>query len=183
MNSFFRLFTLLTIPAFLILSGCNQQSTTSQSNQNNQNVSSPPSQTAAKESGFVYTADERGNSISVIDLATNQVQKIPISVSPHNIQVSQDGRLLLVVGAPATGSGNSHGVKGEEQGGHDDSGGHGDASGKLLIFDTAKLNDAPSEIEIGQHSAHVVIDPQGKFIYATNSEDDTVSVVDAARER
>ena len=180
MNLFLRLFLFAAMPSLLIFSACSQQNT-SQSNQNqsnqnqssqNQNIQnvSPPAQTATKESGFVYTADERGNSISVIDLATNQAQKIPISVAPHNIQISQDGSLLLVVGAPATGDGGD---------GHE----HGGAVGKLLIFDTAKLNDAPAEVEIGKHPAHVVIDSQGKFIYATNSEDDTVSVVDAAQKK
>lgn len=57
-----------------------------------------PAATSATETGFVYTADERGNSISVIDLAAGQVKTIPIPISPHNVQVSRDGRMLLAVG-------------------------------------------------------------------------------------
>jgi len=171
MNSLFRFFLFAAMPLSLIFSGCNQQSAMPDNqHQSNKNILSPTN-TATKESGFIYTADERGNSISVVDLAANQAQKIPIGISPHNIQISQDGRLLLVVGAPANG------------GGHDDSG-HGNQSGKLLIFDTEKMNfAAATEIEIGKHPAHVVIDPQGKFIYATNSEDDTISVIDAAQKK
>lgn len=164
MNLLFRFFLLAAMSLPLIFSACNQPNGLP-GNQSNQNISSPTN-TAAKESGFIYTADERGNSISVVDLATNQVRKIPIGISPHNVQISQDGRLLLVVGVPAMG------------------GEHGDMNGKLLIFDTEKMNSADaSEIEIGKHPAHVVIDPQDKFIYATNSENDTISVVDAAQRK
>ena len=44
----------------------------------------PPGQ----ESGFVYTADERGHSISVIDLSSGWVKTIAARVAPHNVQVS-----------------------------------------------------------------------------------------------
>lgn len=171
MNLLFRFFLFAAMSLSLIFSACNQPGALPDNqSQSNKNIPSPTN-TATKESGFIYTADERGNSISVVDLAANQVRKIPIGISPHNIQISQDGRLLLVVGTSANG------------GGHDDSG-HGAASGKLLIFDTEKMNSADaSEIEIGKHPAHVIIDPQGKFIYATNSEDDTISVVDAAQRK
>ena len=62
---------------------------------------------------------------------------------------------------------------------------HDEMNGKLLIFDTEKMNsaDAVAEIEIGKHPAHVIIDSQGKFIYTTNSKDDTISVVDAEQKR
>lgn len=53
---------------------------------------------AAAEEGFVYTANERGNSVSTIDLGTGQVKTIVTPITPHNVQVSRDGRLLLAVG-------------------------------------------------------------------------------------
>lgn len=177
----------------LIFAACGGRNSSAPNNEaengQNQNVSAPPNQRAAQTSGFVYTADERGNSISRINLADNQVQKFRISVSPHNVQISRDGQMLLAVGAPANGGGHSHGAESEK---HDDggikSGEHGDehggALGKLLIFDAAKIGvDQPSEIEVGRHPAHVVVDSQGKFIYVSNSEDDTVSVVDAAQKK
>lgn len=191
MNLSARLFLFAATPLVLIFAACSgqnvsqtnqNQSSQNQSNQNNQNASSPAPM-AISGSGFVYTADEGGNSISVIDLASNQVRRIPISVAPHNVQISQDGRLLLVVGAPAEG-GHSHEEKSEEpSNAKPGEGRHSVTGGKLLIFDTAKLDEALAEVEIGKHPAHVVIDPQGKFIFATNSEDDTVSVVDPAQKR
>ena len=52
------------------------------------------------ERGFAYTADARGNSVSVVDLANGQIKSIPCRISPHNVQIPDDGRLLFVVGMP-----------------------------------------------------------------------------------
>ena len=52
--------------------------------------------------GIVYTADEIGNSISAIDLASGKVQIVPVPISPHNVQITADGARLLAVGELAT---------------------------------------------------------------------------------
>ena len=65
----------------------------------------------ASETGFVYTANERGNSISVIDLSTGQVKEIATRITPHNVQVSRDGRRLLAVGPVAAMTGNQSQMK------------------------------------------------------------------------
>ena len=41
--------------------------------------------------GVVYTADEYGSSISAVNLATGQVDTVPLSISPHNVQITADG--------------------------------------------------------------------------------------------
>jgi len=66
----------------------------------------PPGKTATSapavsEQGFVYTANERGRSISAITLRTGQVRTIAMPFMPHNVQVSSDGRLLLALGSAA----------------------------------------------------------------------------------
>lgn len=63
------------------------------------------------ETGFVYTANERGNSISVIDLRTGQMHEIATPITPHNVQVSRDGRRLLAVGPVAAMTGNQSQTK------------------------------------------------------------------------
>ena len=130
---------------------------------------------AREERGFVYTADERGNSVSVIDLGTGQVKTIPVRISPHNVQISRDGHLLLVVGM---------------LGSMKMSGGHANAEksghlamqrGRLLIFDAVTMSaDSLIDIEVGREPAHVIIDPQGKLAYVTNGGDNLLSVVDIA---
>lgn len=124
--------------------------------------------------GFVYTADEHGNSISAIDLAARRVTTIPVTISPHNVQATQDGVRLLAVGDQAASvPGHGHG-----------SAAHGTdkAKGRLLVFDAAAFASGPvAEIAVGTHPAHVVADPQGRRAFLTNAGDNTVSVVDIAQ--
>lgn len=136
------------------------------------------SQPPGPETGFVYTADEKANSISVIDLGSGHVTTVPIPITPHNVQVSSDGRLLLVVGSPP-------GMKmSGEEAGADKGAPEAMQRGRLLIFETATMNaDGAADIEVGREPAHVIIDPRGKLAYVTNAEDDTVSVVDVAQRK
>lgn len=121
--------------------------------------------------GFVYTANEYGNSISAIELNTGEVRTLPVPISPHNVDVTADGRHLLAVGDPAT---EDHG-HGEENANHSD-----DAEGKLLVFDTTDLATGPVVISVGRHPAHVVVDREGTRAFVTVAGDDSVSVVDLA---
>ena len=128
-----------------------------------------------EERGFVYTADERGNSVSVIDLSTGQVKTIPVRISPHNLQVSRDGHLLLVVGMLASMK-MSDGHANAEKNGH-----MAMQRGRLLIFDAVTMSaDSLIDIEVGRAPAHVIIDPAGKLAYVTNGGDNLLSVVDIA---
>src|SRR3990170_7435303 len=128
------------------------------------------------ETGFVYTANERGNSISAIDVSTGQVKHIATRITPHNVQVSRDGRLLLAVGPVADMTANKSTMKMTDVGKM--------ARGRLLILDAEALAvETAADIEIGRHPAHVVIDAQGKRAYATNSEDNNVLVIDVAQKQ
>lgn len=126
--------------------------------------------TIIQEAGFVYTANEQGHSISMIDLSTGQVKEIATHVSPHNVQASPDGHLLLAVGAVE---------KSDEKTGRDHSKMGGMERGKLLLFDAATMNvESATEIEVGRQPAHVVVNAQNKLAYVTNAMDDNLSVVD-----
>jgi len=121
--------------------------------------------------GFVYTADEHGNSISAIDLTGGSVTVIPIPVSPHNVQITADGMRLLAVGEPAT---DGHGHSEDAHGGND-------AQGRLVILDAASLaSGVLDEVIVGAHPAHVVADQNSARAFVTNAGDNTVSVVDLA---
>lgn len=127
------------------------------------------------ESGFVYTADERGKSVSIIDLSTGKVQTVPVHISPHNVQVSQDGKLLFVVGM----------VGDDMSGDHSNmAGGTKMERGRLLIFDTGTMDVRSAiDIEVGREPAHVIVDKESKLAYVTNGEDSTVSVVDMGQKK
>jgi YVTN family beta-propeller protein len=132
----------------------------------------------AEERGFVYTADERGNSVSVIDLSTGQVKTVPVRISPHNVQVSRDGRLLLVVGMLA-GTNMSDDQSDTKKRGHPAM-----QRGWLLIFDAVAMSaDNLIDIEVGHEPAHVFVDSQGKLAYVTNGKDNMLSVVDVAQRK
>ena len=51
--------------------------------------------------GVVFTADERGQSISVVNPVSGKVETNRVGISPHNIQASSDGLLLYAVGMQA----------------------------------------------------------------------------------
>jgi len=129
--------------------------------------------TALERAGFVYTADERGNSISAIDLAVGSVATVPIPISPHNVQVTADGTRVLVVGdLAAEGHGDDH---------SGDADGDDESKGRLLVFEATILaNGAIDEIVVGAHPAHVIADQRGERAFITNAGDNTVSVVDLA---
>ena len=128
--------------------------------------------------GHVFTANEGGNSVSRVDLASAEVAPLPLPIEPHNVQVTPDGTRLLVVGSPVATDGNEHG-----------SGGHGQmsmpmgAGGRLLVLNPSDLTVPPLEIAVGNHPAHVVTDPESRRAFVTNAEDDTISVVDLAAGR
>ena len=127
---------------------------------------------AQKLKGIVYTADEHGNSVSAIDLASGRVQTVPIPISPHNVQSTADGSRLLAVGEPAS-DGHGHSANAA----HDQK----ETKGRLLIFDTAKLSAGPmASIQVGTHPAHVVVDRAGQRAFVTNSGDNSVAVVNLA---
>ncbi len=123
------------------------------------------------DGGFVYTANEGDNSLSRIDLSTGEVLTVPTAVTPHNVQITPDGETLLAVGTETM-------MMDGNEGGHD-----GEAKGILLVYKADDLSAGPSaQIEVGEHPGHVIADKEGKRAFVSNSEDDTVTVVDLATE-
>jgi YVTN family beta-propeller protein len=123
--------------------------------------------------GFVYTADEHGNSISVIDLAARRVETVPVAISPHNVQATADETRLLAVGDPVADTG-AHG--------HSEAGRGGKAEGQLLVFDSDRLAAGPvASIAVGEHPAHVVVDRESRHAFVTLAGQDAVAVVDLVR--
>jgi YVTN family beta-propeller protein len=117
--------------------------------------------------GRVYTADEHGNSLSAIALASGKVETVPVPVSPHNVQIAAGGARLLAVGDPATGA-HGHGESDGEE-----------AEGQLLVLDPERLAAGPvAAIAVGEHPAHVVADREGRDAYVTLAGADAVAVVD-----
>ncbi|HEX2911012.1 MAG TPA: beta-propeller fold lactonase family protein [Chloroflexia bacterium] len=103
--------------------------------------------------GTVWVANESGNSISVIDTASNQILTTLTGVEgPHNLQVSPDGKSVWAVS--------------------------GHASLAAMIDPvTYKLHGT---VPTGKEPAHIVLAPDGKTAYTTNGADNTVTAIDVA---
>jgi YVTN family beta-propeller protein len=123
---------------------------------------------ARASGGWIYTADEKGNTITVVDLALETAMTIKVPISPHNVQISGDGRLLL-----ATGVASGHGA-------HDGK----VVPGRLLAYDSGDVARGPiADIPVGPHPAHVVTDRDGRLAYVSDSAENAVYVIDiGARE-
>jgi YVTN family beta-propeller protein len=137
-----------------------------------------PTPPLASGAGFVYSANEDDDSISQIDPAPVRVMTLPVPVTPHNMQISHDGRRLFAVGLMA-GQMNMA-TPTAAPGGHADT----DAKepGGLLIFDATATNAASATlVVVGRAPAHAIVDARGDRAYVSHGENDTVSVVDATR--
>ena len=120
--------------------------------------------------GIVFTADERGQSISVLDPVSGKVETSRVGISPHNIQSSSDGFLLYAVGMQA---GEDHGMAPDMAG-----------RGRLLVLDATSVpRGSIADIEVGRMPAHVITDKPGTRAFVTNSGDNTVAVIDLAQRR
>jgi len=133
-------------------------------------LSSPPALAGESPAGSVVTADERGASLTHIDLGNGTASRHAIGIVPHNVQLGAAGRYLMAVGEPAA---DDHGH------GHDGGHAHGDAPGKLKLYPSHDPSGAPlASIDVGSHPSHVVSDLEGRFAFVTNAGDKSVSVVD-----
>lgn len=123
----------------------------------------------AAAAGKIFVANEGDDTLSVIDAATYVlISTVPVGRNPHNVQVSPDGKRawLTTNGEPKT-------KKGGHEGGHDSPG----ERGAIWAVDTHTYA-VVAKIPVGLHPAHVVLTPDGRYAYATNGGENTVTIVD-----
>ncbi|MGY1988939.1 YVTN family beta-propeller repeat protein [Mycolicibacterium fortuitum] len=107
---------------------------------------SPPESAAA--TGSVWVADETGNSLTVLDTATNTVATTLTGIQgPHNVQISRDAARAYATSA---------------------------GTDTVVAIDTGTY-EVTATAQTGPHPAHVIEAPNGK-VYVANSGDGTVSV-------
>ncbi len=121
----------------------------------------------------VYVANERAGSLTIIDETSQSTRTIALDVLPHNVDLTPDGKTLLIVGMPG-----GHG--------HGGNGGHGsdDSQGGLLqVLDALNPAASPRTVAVGGHLAHVVPDASGKFAFITDAESHAVLIIDLSAGR
>ncbi len=135
---------------------------------------------ALAAAGKVYVADERANTVTVIDAASfKKIESISVGQGPHNVQVSPDGKWLWVTNNGEPGMAAEKMPAGKmPKGEHAAMGG----AGAVWVIDTAS-NKVVAKVPVGKHPAHVVVSGDGRTAYITNGTDNTVSVVDTATQR
>lgn len=136
------------LAAALILTGCTAapQSAATTEPQTPAGASAP-----VEMQGTVWTANEHGNSISVIDARTNEVITTLTGVEgPHNLQAAPDGKTIWAVS------------------GHES---------LALMIDAATM-ELHGTVPTGSQPAHIILTLDGKTAYATNGGDNTVTVID-----
>jgi YVTN family beta-propeller protein len=128
--------------------------------------------------GTVWVADEHGNSITVIDAATNKIVTTLTGIEgPHNLQVAPDGKSVWAVSGhqslavmidPATYT--VHGtVPTGKMPAHDDN--------TVSAIDVATMKTLAT-IPVGKYPHGLRPSPDGKWIYIANAKDTTLSVID-----
>lgn len=104
--------------------------------------------------GTVWVSDEGSDSLTVIDAATRKVVTTLSGIaSPHNVQVSTDGRTVWAVSGPEM----------------------------LAVRIDARTYRLAGTVMTGEHPAHVVVTPDGDRDFVTNSGDNTVTAIDVAQ--
>lgn len=122
--------------------------------------------------GTAYVADEGIDTVSVLDGASfKRVATIAVGRSPHNVQVSPDGRFAWVTNEGGSRKTEEHGsASGDEHG-------KGGERGELWAIDRG-TRTIVAQVPVGRHPARVVLTTDGRFAYVTNGGDSTVSIVD-----
>ena len=143
-------------------------------------LSQTPAAGPAFAPGSVFTANEEGGSLSRIDIQSGAVQSITLPVMPHNVDVSAEARLVFVVGLAANAGDAMASTMKMTTGGESTPATEGEEPvGRLVIFKLDAIDQGPvATIDVGHHPAHVVPDRDGKRVFVTDSESNTVSVID-----
>jgi YVTN family beta-propeller protein len=104
----------------------------------------------ATPDGRIMTADQGANTVSVIDVATNEVYAtIPTGQAPHHVVSSPDGREIWVT------------LYKENH---------------LQVFDAKTLKEL-GQVDVGGPSDDLTFAPDGKRLYASMGADNMVAVI------
>src|SRR5215211_5229812 len=99
-----------------------------------------------------YVINTFGNTVSVIDVATNTVvATVPVGSTPAAVAVTPDGTFAYVIHFNST----------------------------VSVIDSA-TNTVVATVPVGSGSRAIAITPDGALAYITNASDGTVSVIDTA---
>jgi YVTN family beta-propeller protein/probable HAF family extracellular repeat protein len=117
----------------------------------------PYSLVVSPDGTHVYVANIRSNDISVIDVATNQVEatRLPAGPRPSDVRITPDGQYLYVTNELQTG-------------------------GTVSVIQVSIGASIQTITGLGTFPTSLAISPSGKFIYVTNAGSGTVSIINTS---
>lgn len=123
----------------------------------------------------VWVANGIDGDVSVFDrIDGTEVARIPVGANPHVLETSIDGSSVYVVLA------GGHDLPADNHHGHGADGSGAElATNSLLVLDAA-TGDVLAHIAVGLGPTHPVPSPDGTRVYVTNTDDDSVSVIDTS---
>lgn len=131
---------------------------------------------AAFSADKVYVANENADTVSILDAASFKVlTAVSVGKTPHNVQVSPDGKFVWVTNNGDPDAKDAHADKGMAKGEHAAMA----KAGAVWLIDTAN-DTVVAKISVGLHPAHVVLKPDGRLAYVVNGGENSVSVIDAS---
>jgi YVTN family beta-propeller protein len=151
----------------------------------------------ASAAPFAYVTNANGNSVSIIDTATNTVVGSPIQVEsyPTGIAITPNGAYAYVtnkysssvsiidtatnttVGSPTVGN-QPMGIAITPNGAYAYV--TNEYSNNVSIIDTATNTTVGSPIQVGSYPWGIAITPNGAYAYVTNDGSNSVSIIDTA---
>ncbi|MDB5007180.1 MAG: beta-propeller fold lactonase family protein [Mucilaginibacter sp.] len=104
-------------------------------------------------SALAYIASYNGNSVSVVNTATNSiVSKIAVGTNPIGVAISPDGSLVYITNQGA---------------------------GSVSVIN-ALTNAVAATIPVGDYPSGISVSPDGKTVYVANGGSNTISVINTA---
>jgi len=146
------------------------------------------SQETVATQSIVWAANGQDDNLSQIDISTGEViNTVSAGANPHILTISPDRSILYVVNAgehdrdPA-----AHDSTATDDTATDDTAGHhndtmqtqSDMSGNSLWALDAQTGEVLAQIAVGAGPTHPIASADGTRVYVTNTDDDTVSVID-----
>ncbi|WP_157180722.1 bifunctional YncE family protein/alkaline phosphatase family protein [Actinopolymorpha alba] len=106
------------------------------------------------DGGKLYVADQLGDAMTAIDLATKQQATISVGHRPYDVTLTKDGRKAYVT----------------NQG----------ADTVSVVDVTGAEPEVTGTVKVGTHPNKAALDKAGRLLYVANGDSDSVSVVDVA---
>jgi YVTN family beta-propeller protein len=150
--------------------------------------------------GTVWVANGLEDSLSAIDLAAGKVvDTVSVGINPHILNASPDGRIIYVINAGEHDRDpGAHAEEGDnnmamisDMGMEDESsvhhGGSREGQGTSLESDldanslwaiNAENANVLARVSVGKGPTHPIVSPDGRWIYVTNTDEGSVSVID-----